>query len=73
MAMDFRKKEFRIYSLTNGLMLYVMNATKPVIDWGFDDTTGDGILLYEDGSALAADIFISSEELRDYALAVELP
>ncbi|MGI6654847.1 MAG: TIR domain-containing protein [Christensenellales bacterium] len=73
MAADFQLKEFRIYSLTNGLMLYAMNAAKPVQDWGFDEATGDGILLYQDGSALAADIFTSSEELRDYAQAVELP
>jgi len=67
------QREMECYSLTNGLMLYAMNAAKPVQDWGFDETTGDGILLYQDGSALAADIFTSSEELRDYAQAVELP
>ena len=35
--------------------------------WSFDEKTGDGVILYEDGSAYIADIFTTAEELYQYA------
>ncbi len=52
--------------------LYTLHATKKVADWGFDSKTGDAVVLYEDGSALIADIFTEDELIaRAQALAEE--
>ena len=67
MAADFQEGEFLIYSVETGILLYQMHPEKKVEDWGFDQETGDGILLYEDGSCLAADLFTSMEEVERYA------
>lgn len=58
---------FRICSVENGLVLYDLYPDRSVQDWGFDTETGDGVILYEDGSAYIADIFTSDEELYAYA------
>ena len=57
MFSDYQEKEFLVCSVENGLTLYDMHADKPVAAWGFDDETGDAVIVYEDGSALAAEIF----------------
>ena len=67
MVSDFSSTQFTIYSVSNGLALYTMHADGAVTAWGFDEATGDGVLVYEDGSAQAADIFTSPEELYAYA------
>ena len=61
------KPMFRICSVENGLVLYDLYPVKNVQDWGFDAETGDGVILYEDGSAYIADIFTTAEELFQYA------
>lgn len=48
-------------------VLYDLYPVKNVQDWGFDAETGDGVILYEDGSAYIADIFTTAEELYQYA------
>lgn len=67
MAADFNCSSFRIYSVSNGQTLYVMHATKEVASWGFDEATGDAVLCYADGSALAARMFDDEESLYAYA------
>ena len=36
-------------------------------EWGFDEETGDAVLVYEDGSVLRADLFTSPDELYRFA------
>ena len=67
MAAAYLGKAFRVYSAVNGLTLYAMHAEKEIRDWGFDAETGDAVIVYRDGSALAADIFTTPEELYRYA------
>ena len=55
------------FTVENGLVLYDLYPVKNVQDWGFDAETGDGVILYEDGSAYIADIFTTAEELYQYA------
>ena len=70
MTADFNLTTFWVHSITNGLRLYTMHAAGPVSDWGFDEETGDAVIVYADGSALAARTFLDAEEL--YAYAAEL-
>jgi len=67
MLSTFQNRRFRICSVENGLVLYDLYPVKNVQDWGFDAETGDGVILYEDGSAYIADIFTTAEELYQYA------
>ena len=67
MLSTFQNRRFRICSVENGLVLYDLYPVKNVQDWGFDTETGDGVILYEDGSAYIADIFTTAEELYQYA------
>ncbi len=71
MAAAYRGLAYRVYSAVNGLTLYAMHAEKEVRDWGFDEETGDAVVVYQDGSALAADIFTTPEELYRYAEALQ--
>ncbi len=70
MTADFNLTTFWVHSITNGLRLYTMHAAGPVSDWGFDEETGDAVIVYTDGSALVARTFLDAEEL--YAYAAEL-
>jgi len=67
MVCGYQGKRFQIHSVENGLTLYDLYPDKPVQSWGFDEETGDGIIVYEDGTALCADIFTSADELYAYA------
>ena len=67
MIATYGNQRFRICSVANGLVLYDLYPEKNVQDWGFDKETGDGVLLYEDGSAYMADIFTTAEELYEFA------
>ena len=67
MVANWNRSGFRIYSVTNGQTVYVMNAVSEVDAWGFDEKTGDAILKYKDGSALAARMFEDDEALLSYA------
>ena len=67
MVAGYMNQRFRICSVENGLVLYDLYPEKAVAAWGFDAETGDAVILYEDGSALCADIFTSAEELYAYA------
>ena len=58
---------FVVADMDTGDTLYEMYPTKKAADWGFDETTGDAVVLYEDGSALCGDIFTSADELIAYA------
>ncbi len=68
MVAGYMNRRFRVCSVENGLVLYDLYPEKTVSSWGFDETTGDAVVLYEDGSALIADIFTSGEELYAYAV-----
>lgn len=67
MYANLGKTWFGVASMDSGEVVYELHATKDVKDWGFDEETGDAVVLYEDGSALCADIFTSPEELYTYA------
>ena len=58
---------FVVADMETGETLYEIYPTKKATDWGFDETTGDAVVLYEDGTALCGDIFTSAEELIAYA------
>ncbi len=70
MAADFRRSSFRVYSVTNGQTLYIIHAVKEVESWGFDEKTGDAVLVYTDGSALIHRMFEDREELLSYARSI---
>ena len=57
MFANYQKTEFQVCSVENGLILYTMHADRAVKSWGFDEESGDAVIVYEDGSALAAQIF----------------
>ena len=61
---------FCVADMETGDTLYQMRATLPVKGWGFDEETGDAVVLYEDGSALCGDIFTSAEEVLAYAVSL---
>ena len=65
------KTWFGAASMETGSTVYEMHALKPVSDWGFDEETGDAVIVYEDGSALCANIFTTPEELYAYADALQ--
>jgi hypothetical protein len=44
-----------------------MHPVSEVASWGFDKETGDAVLKYKDGSALAARMFENEEALFSYA------
>lgn len=67
MVAGYQNRVFEIYSVANGLSLYLIYPEKDVADWGFDAQTGDGMIVYTDGSALAADIFTTPQELVAFA------
>ena len=67
MYANHQKTWFGVASMKSGKTVYEMHAIKPVRDWGFDGETGDAVILYEDGSALCADIFTTPGELYAYA------
>ncbi len=67
MVAGYQNRVFEIYSVSNGLSLYLIHPEKEVADWGFDTQTGDGMIVYQDGSALAADLFATPEELYAFA------
>ena len=67
MVAGYQRRLFAVYSVSNGLQLYLIHPEKDVADWGFDEQTGDGMIVYQDGSALAADIFTTPEELYEFA------
>lgn len=67
MVAGYQNRVFQIYSVANGLPLYLIYPEKDVADWGFDTQSGDGMIVYQDGSALAADIFTTPQELIDFA------
>lgn len=71
MIADYTESAFCVASVNQGLTLYVMHAVKPVREWGFDEETGDAVLVYEDGSALRADLFTSPDELYRFANRLE--
>ena len=58
---------FVVADMETGETLYEIYPTKKATDWGFDENTGDAVVLYEDGTALCGDIFTSAEELIAYA------
>ena len=58
---------FVVADMETGETLYEIYPTKKATDWGFDETTGDAVVLYEDGTALCGDIFTFAEELIAYA------
>ncbi len=70
MAADYGQDTFSVGSVKTGRMLYLMHALKPVADWGFETGTGDAVIVYEDGSAVRADLYTTPEEL--YAMAESL-
>ena len=53
--------------MESGRILYEVHETKPAADWGFDEATGDAVIVFEDGSARVLDIFTAPEELYAYA------
>ena len=57
MFSDYRQTEFLVCSVRNGLVIYDMHADGPVAEWGFDTDSGDAVIVYESGEALAAEIF----------------
>ena len=67
MVAGYQRRLFAIYSVSNGLQLYLIHPEKDVAGWDFDEQTGDGMIVYQDGSALAADIFTTPEELYEFA------
>ena len=70
MYANYAKTWFSAASLGSGSKVYEMHAAQPVRSWGFDSATGDAVIVYEDGSALCADIFTSTEELFNAAEAM---
>lgn len=58
---------FCVADMKTGQTLYRLYAAKPVRDWGFDEKTGDAVVLFDDGSALIGNIFTSAEEVLSYA------
>lgn len=58
--------EYYVYSVKEGVMLYRLYANREVMDFGFDTVTGNAMICYADGSALAAKIFTDDAELLEY-------
>ncbi len=67
MAADYNQRSFRVYSVSNGQTVYVMHAVRETEAWGFDEETGDAVVKYTDGSALAARMFEDEKALYEYA------
>ena len=67
MYADYSRIRFAVASMETGRVVYEMHALKPVTDWGFDEETGDATVVYEDGSALCATLFMKPEEVIAYA------
>ncbi len=63
MAATKEKDSFIVADMQTSTTLYQLYPTAKAADWGFDDKTGDAVVLYEDGSALCADIFTSADEI----------
>ena len=58
---------FGVASMDSGEVVYELHAVQPVKDWGFDEETGDAVIVYTDGSALCARLFMVPEDLYAYA------
>ena len=71
MTADYNMTTFYVYSLSSGLHLYNLHATGRVKDWGFDEETGNAVILYRDGSAAIARTFSDPDELHRYAVNYE--
>ena len=67
MYANYAKTWFGIASMESGKTVYEIHGDKPAADWGFDEETGDAVVVYEDGSALCANILTTSEEMFAYA------
>jgi len=67
MVENYNGTIYWVYSVKNGVLLYKMHVIETVSDFGFDETTGDAVILYEDGSASIGQIFANEENLLAYA------
>ena len=58
---------FCVASMESGKIVYEVHETQPAADWGFDEESGDAVIVHEDGSARCLEVFTSPEELYTYA------
>ena len=72
MCARYGGSSFFVVSVNQGLLLYEIHPLKPVTQWGFDEASGDAVVVFDDGSALFADLFTSPEELYAYAESISL-
>lgn len=56
-----------IYSVNDGTELYHLYADGEVANFGFDSSTGNGVIVNGDGSAQIARVFTDSDDLLRYA------
>ena len=62
---------FCVASMETGKIIYEAHETQPAADWGFDEETGDAVIVFEDGSARFMKIFSNPEDLYTYARSLQ--
>ena len=55
-----------VYSVSTGALLYRMHALKSVADFGFDESSNNAVIKYEDQSASLAMIFEDKDSLLEF-------